>query len=440
MIKKIFSKDNDSHEFKPILGEIESSPVNPIGRTMFWIIISVIAFFGIWLYLGKVDIVVSSRGKIVPYGEIKTLQPLETGIIRHIGCKPGDYVELGQVLVEIDPSTIEPSLVSFNNKLKQSEIEVERLRAILNGGIFSPDSSKYDPLLLDTQIELYHASLSAMEKLIEAKQNEAASTDAQIKTESAEIAKAKSLLLVSIQKEKRLKAVIDIVSSETYEQAKNEIINYENSVKVSEFKIKGLNHRKQQLLEEIEYQKQNFRQTNLQELVEKQKQLNDFRAEIDRMTFLNKKQRIVSPVRGYINEVFITTIGGVVTPAQKLISIVPAELPLIIEALILNQDIGFVSEGMSAVIKIDTYPFQKYGMLNGTVKHISKDSIIDEKLGPIYKAYITPIEKSLIIDGKKTSITTGLTVTAEVKTGKRRIIEFFIYPLIKYLNEGMSVR
>lgn len=115
-------------------------------------------------------------------------------------------------------------------------------------------------------------------------------------------------------------------------------------------------------------------------------------------------------------------------------------MPLEIKATVLNQDIGFVKEGMPVSVKIDTFNFQKYGMIDGTVKTVSKNSIEDEKLGPVYEVYVTPLTHTLKVEGKDENIRTGMSLTAEINVGKRRIIEFFIYPLIKYLDEGMSVR
>ena len=121
-----------------------------------------------------------------------------------------------------------------------------------------------------------------------------------------------------------------------------------------------------------------------------------------------------------------------VVTAEKVISIVPADSPLIIKASVLDKDICFVKEGMPVQVKIDTFDFQKYGMIEGKVKKVSKDSVEDEKQGLVYDVFITPVTKSLIVDGKEQQISTGMGLSAEIKTGKRRIIEFFIYPIIKY--------
>ena len=137
---------------------------------------------------------------------------------------------------------------------------------------------------------------------------------------------------------------------------------------------------------------------------------------------------------------YIHTIGGVVTPAQELIALTPADTPVVIKATVLNRDIGFIRKGMPVSLKIDTYDFQKYGILHGTVKSISQNSIEDEKLGPVYEIYVKPTEYTLTIEGKAQKLSTGMTLNAEIEIGERRIIEFFIYPLIKYLDEGISVR
>ncbi len=121
-----------------------------------------------------------------------------------------------------------------------------------------------------------------------------------------------------------------------------------------------------------------------------------------------------------------------IVTAEKVISIVPADSPLIIKASVLDKDICFVKEGMPVQVKIDTFDFQKYGMIEGKVKKVSKDSVEDEKQGLVYDVFITPVTKSLIVDGKEQQISTGMGLSAEIKTGKRRIIEFFIYPIIKY--------
>lgn len=150
--------------------------------------------------------------------------------------------------------------------------------------------------------------------------------------------------------------------------------------------------------------------------------------------------RITAPVDGYVSRLLFHTVGGVVTPAEVLAYIVPEQSLLLIRGLLQNKDAGFVAENMDVSIKVDTFNFQKYGTLDGRVQQIARDSLEDEGLGLVYEIYIRPTRTQLLVDGVDTPIVTGMSVTAEVKVGERRIIEFFLYPLIRYLDEGISVR
>ena len=170
------------------------------------------------------------------------------------------------------------------------------------------------------------------------------------------------------------------------------------------------------------------------------KEARNLQSEINAINFKNQKQAIVSPVDGYVAKLMINTVGGVVTPAEKLISIVPKDSPLIVKANVLNQDIGFIKDEMKSKIKIDTFNFQKYGFFEGKVINVGSYSIEDEKLGAIYEVKIEPDGKKLMVEGKERYLEVSMSVTAEIKVDKRRVIEFFIYPIIKYLDEGLSVR
>jgi hemolysin D len=198
-----------------------------------------------------------------------------------------------------------------------------------------------------------------------------------------------------------------------------------------------------------------FKAETLTDLSDKEKRITELKANVAQLSFQNSHQQIVSPVDGYVHELFVHTVGGVVTPAERLVSIVPANAPLKIETIVESRDIGYVKQDMPVIIKVDTFDFQKYGTLKGRVSQIPKDSFVNhqnnagnqptaskeaQQSGPVYMIDVEPLEHSLTVDGKKELLSNGLGVTTEVKVGKRRIIEFFIYPLIKHWSEGLSVR
>lgn len=410
-IKELLNRD-DSHEFKPLLSEIEDKPDSPLGLFTFWTVVALMLITVLWLFFGKVDVVITARGMVIPDGEVKIIQPLDTGVIKSILVKEGDFVKKDTVLMEIDPSTTEPALESTEENLKNIQLEVQRLNALATGQSFKPDYSKHPADAVKIQTDIYNSSL--------------ASYNEQLQTAYTEKANFENLLESSVEREQRLKKVIDIISKDEYIEEVNKIKSYNSEIS--------------KLNEKTTYIKETFKSESLKELAEKQKQITQLKSEAEQIKFRNAQQKIISPVDGYVDKIFMHTIGGVVTPAQQLISVTPVDVPLLVKATVLNKDIGFVKEDMEVKIKIDTFSFQKYGLLDGKVINVSKSSIMDENLGPVYEVFIQPLETNLIVEGKEETISSGMSVAAEIKTGKRRIIEFFIYPLIKYLDEGISVR
>ena len=341
ILEKLLPKEDDSHEFKPILSEIEEKPLNPLGTTIFWIIIVFIFIAGFWLYFAKVDIVITAHGLVIPDGEEKFVQSLDKGVLSSLSVKEGDLVKKGQIVAIVTPAEYEPAL-ELNN-------------------------------------------LEAEERSL-----------------NEQIASDRSRLTIAKNNEARLRSVLDIIPQYKYDEAKNEVTTLTHDIGRLNAQVNEIKNRRIQ--------------------IEKQKQI------------------LTSPIDGYVGQIFIHTETGVVTPAEKILSIVPNNAKLVIKANVLNQDIGFVKTEMPVSIKIDTYNFQKYGMLNGVVNVVSPNSIKDERLGDIYEVYITPQNTSLMVEGEYKQLKIGMGTTNEIKIGKRRIIEFFIYPLIKYLDESIKVQ
>ena len=342
IFKKIIqSETDDSHEFKPLLAEIEDAPMNPIGPTIFWLVVSFIVIAFCWLYFAKVDVVVTARGLVIPDGEEKFVQALDKGVVREINVKEGDYVKQGQIVAVVTPADYEPGL-----ELKNLEYEEKGLREQLSG--------------------------------------------------------ERTRLAIAMDTKNRLLSVQDLIPASRIEDTQKEITELTHD-------IGRLN-------------------AQLEEVQNKRKQIE------------GQKQELASPIDGYIGQLFIHSIGGVVAPTDKIVSVVPENTELIVKADVLNQDSGFVSAGMPVIVKLDTYNFQKYGVLNGEVTIVSPNSVEKEHIGRVYEIYVKPENKTLMVEGKEEHLKIGMTTTNEIKIGKRRVIEFFIYPLIKYLDESIKVR
>ena len=145
----------DRHEFRPLLVEIEERPTSPLGRGLLWIILAFMTITVLWLFLAKIDVVVTARGKVIPTGEIKVLQPIETGVISNIFVHEGEFVRKGQVLMDIDPSVTETNLDSKLKNLELLEVESSRLMALVQDKKFYPAKMCQDKDLIETQKLIY---------------------------------------------------------------------------------------------------------------------------------------------------------------------------------------------------------------------------------------------------------------------------------------------
>lgn len=435
---KIFKKiKDDSYEFKPVIIEIEDTPQNPLGRTILYIVLSLIIFTFLWLFLAKIDIVVSSQGKVIPNGEIKILKPLESGVVSKILVKEGDKVFKGDTLMSIDPSVTTVNLQTKENELNNLNMSIVRLRALGNESNLTNEELN---LLSNSELNLFLNQKNSYDNSINQYKFSIEELSFNIESSKDEIIRLNNLLNKNKNRLNRLERVKDIISLKEYDELQKEVYDLTSKLNIAKNNKTAAINKLNATKEELEVFKQNSKGKFLDELIAKQKEANLIKAEINAYLFQNKQQLIKSPVDGYVGKLLVNTESGVVNSGEALITIIPANEPLIIKATILNKDIGFLKEGQKVAIKIDTFNFQKYGKLDGELIHIANDAIEDEKLGIVYEIKVKPLKTTLNIDGEIKNIEPGMSVIAEVKVGKRRVIELFIYPIIKYLDEGLSVR
>jgi len=206
---------------------------------------------------------------------------------------------------------------------------------------------------------------------------------------------------------------------------------------------------------ETESFRNGFREKLLSEYSESLKGKNMLEAEVSSLQFRKAKKFIAAPVSGYVYLLPVKTLGGVVTTAQPVVGIVPEGTPLIANVMVFNKDIGFVKQEQDCVIKVDTFDFQKYGTIKGKVKTISPFNLDEQQKTPQpaeadqdqeqptggYPLHVSMLSEELKTkNGMVYRVKPGMTVTAEVNVGKRRVLEFFLFPVIKYIDEGLKVR
>lgn len=428
---------NDIHEFKPLLIEIEDKPLNPLGRIILYLVLAIMIFGTAWLILAKVDVVVSAQGKVIPSGEIKILKPLESGVVSKIFVKESDRVKKGDILIQIDPTVTDASLSSKQDDLAVINSDITLLYALINESNLSKDELNK---LNSSQLSLYNSQKQILASTYEGNKAKLNSAKLDIKANESEVNRLSLLLNKEEEAKIRLQKVLDLIAKKEYEEVSKNIINLKEQKDIALYRLKESNKKLEEIIEENEKAIKTIKSSWIETSLSKEKEKRELSAQINAILFSNKTQQIKSPVDGFVGKLLIHTEGGVVSPNDNLISIVPSDAPLIIKASVLNKDIGFLKLGQEVAIKIDTFSFQKYGLLHGNIIEISKDAIEDEKLGLIYEIKIKPNSLDIKVEGEIKRLEIGMSVIAEVKTGKRRVIELFIYPIIKYMDEGLSVR
>ncbi len=452
--KNIFNNDNLEYEFLPPVLEIEETPHSPLSRVLIWIILIIVILTFLWSYFGHVDEVAVAQGRVIPDGKIKVIQPIEIGVIRAIHVKEGERVKEGQLLIELDPTIKEADVASTIKTLSIHRSDKERLIEELNGESKSVVSRQPSAFSKNKYEKQEAKEISELQKKLK---------DAR---KSEYKAKEEALLLVISQKESAFHAAGAIVTKlektytilkeqeaaykNLYEQgylAKMELLDKQRDLYSTEHELEAQKKIADQARNGLEEAKKNLDALKMErkkgilgEIFEREKSIAAMKGEAVKAKKRYEFERITSPVDGAVHGLSIYTIGGIVTPAQPIVTIVPEGTPLIIEATVLNKDIGFVKVDQEAEIKLDTFPFQKYGTIKGKVVSVSPDAFDDEKLGPVYRIRVGLEKLNMFVNGKNASISPGMTATVEVKTGKRRIIEFFLSPIIKYSNESLTLR
>ena len=225
-----------------------------------------------------------------------------------------------------------------------------------------------------------------------------------------------------------------------YLELQQEFIDDQKELELQRHKLSESGSAIAAIRDQINQARAEFRRVALDQAKDVEREIASVEQDLIKARQRGKLTKLTAPINGVVQQLAIHTIGGVVQPAEKLMVIVPEDNKLELEARVLNKDIGFVHKGQFVEIKLETFPFTKYGTVPGKVLHISADAIQDEKLGPVYVARISVGRTHMTVNGEKIPLTPGMSATAEIKTGKRKLIEYVMAPLFRYKDEALRER
>jgi hemolysin D len=434
-------------QFLPAALSLRDTPVHPAPRITLWLIMAFALIALLWAIFGRIDVVATAVGKIIPNDRTKVIQPMETAVVKAIHVRDGQAVQPGQVLIELDATSTAADTERLRSEALNSRLEALRAQALLaalaNGKpprLEAPAGAEAARLLAEQsqasgQFQEYQAHQMQLQAEIARRRAELAATQEQVVKleQTAPIARKRAEDYQRLAKE-------NFISRHGYMEREQTRIEQEQDLALSRAKVTEI----RAALAQAQQQQSTLTAETRRQLLD-QRNLASQKAASLEQELLKAEQRgrlmhLTAPVAGTVQQLAVHTVGGVVTPAQPLMVIVPRDNVLEVEAMLPNKDIGFVNPGQDAEVKVETFPFTKYGTLHGKITQVSSDAIQDEKLGLIYATRVKLNKDTLQVENKTVRLTPGMAVTVEVKTGTRRVIEYFLSPLMQVSSESLRER
>lgn len=441
---KIKGMNEHEKEFLPAVLEVTETPPSHAARLLTYMIILMFTVLILWSVLGKVDIIATAAGKLMPASNIKTIQTLTDSEIEEIYVQEGQYVKEGQDLIKFNQTEVLANIRRIKNEMRALEISIARQKALLTDN--PEDNFTYDQDIDEYLVKMHSGLLKSQMTEKAAKigvlEGQIAKAEKEKETTQAEIDRLAKLLPSVTERIEKKKILVDqkLMARLTFLEQEEELTNLQEQRKVQLKKIAETEANIESLKKELRQYLAEFDKNLMQELTETREKLESYQQELIKYEEALKRTVVKAPLSGYVQQLVYHTKGGVVETAKPIMNLVPEDYKLEAEVMILNKDIGFVRPNQEVEIKIDSFPFTKYGTIKGEVRNISGDAVQDEKLGLIFKSRLTLLDNKIKADGQVVRLIPGMSVTAEVKTGKRRVIEYLLSPVMKYLNESMRER
>ena len=434
-------------DFLPAILEVTETPPSPVGRAVLYIVLALLIAFLAWSVLGHIDETAVAAGKVIPAGQVKVVQVKDKGIVQKILVKEGDFVTEGDPLIVLDPTRTTADVENLRKRAAYYRLDAARLEAEAEGRPFSPEQEgDLDARDYSMEMTLYHSRRSQYRADIEAAQSAVRQKREAVDAARTNYQKYTELYHIAIDKEQRFAMLLeqDAVSEMQLLEQRAQRIELEKNMQAGQSLLRQAEGELAEAEERGRSIDADYRKGVMTELVEARKQSYALAEELKKADEDARLATITAPCDGQVYNLTIHTIGGIVTDAQPLLMIVPADSEMEFEVWADNKDIGFIKKGQEAEVKVDTFDFQKFGVVRAVVEEIGPDAATDEKDLETYRKYrvlLRPRESSVSWcsdDGK--FLLPGMHVQAEVKIKEKRIVDFFLDPFRKYLDESLRER
>lgn len=406
-------------EFLPAALALQENPVSPAGRWVARILMALVGVLLAWSVLGRVDIIVNASGKVIPSAYTKTIASVDVASVRAIHVEEGQLVKAGDLLLELDTSATDAERDKAAGEHTEALILMARAKALIN----ALDSGKQPVLPAIEGV--------AADKQLEAKRHlEGQYRDYRAKLQriDGDIARYGAALPLATQQARDYRDL-----AESHDVATHAYLEKEQARIELQGQLADARNQRAALIAET-------RKLAFDALAEGTKMAGSTQQDALRADSHSRLLKLTAPVAGTVLQMTVHTVGGVVPAAQPLMQIVPLDRAVEVEATLENKDVGFVNEGQPAEVKVDAFEYTKYGTVSAVVDNVSRDAVIDEKRGLIYTVNLAMDNPTLNVNGRDIALTAGMSVTVEIKTGTRRVIEYVLAPLLQHARESLRER
>ncbi len=431
-------------EFSPVVVEHLEDPPNPTGR---WIMAMIMLFAALtiaWLYFAKIEVLVSAQGMVVPAGRARPVQAPDAAVVKQVHVRDGQHVIKDEILIELDATMDEADRRRLKQEIMEDKVKLARLKAQykMEDGFVAPEGA--DPDIVDEERKMLTARLSQIRAALSEKDSEIERRRAEKRAIEAEVSRLQAtlpLLRARFEKKRRL-AKKGYVTEVELVDARLEMINSEKDLEVRKYRLGQARAALNLAIAARSKALAEFRSTTLVDIDELSEKVAKASEELVKASRRTMVRALRAPVDGVVQQLSVNHAGAVVTAAQQLLVVVPDGEKMEVEARLLNKDAGFVHEGQPVHVKVEAYQFTKYGSLDGTVQWVGRDAIMDENTGPVYPARIALASEVMPVrvNGQDARIKPGMQVSVDIVIGGRRVLEYFLDPILKHSKESLHER
>ncbi len=430
-------------EFLPAILQLQEEAPSPLPRAVLRTVLALLGALAVWAIFGKLDVVAVAEGRLVPKSQLRIVQPAEGGIMRELLVKEGERVRAGQVLARMDVRSAEADAATAQNEIAMRRLQLRRIDAELDGTRLTVRAE--DPPRLHAQVEAQReARVLAQEASLAEQRTVIARARRDMQASQETLGKLSGALPVLVEQERAFERLArdGYAGRLMLAQRSRERLEAEQYLRAQEHRVESARAAIEQGERRIAQIAAGYRAQLQSERVEAEAQLARLMQELEKLNHRQRLAELRSPADGVVKDLATQTPGAVLSPGTVLMTLVPDGEALIAEVWLANHDAGFVTGGQSAKLKLASFPFQRYGMLDARVERVSADST--ERGGDgaksgsayAYRAHLEPLTQELRVGGARHALLPGMQLTAEIKLAERTVLEYLLSPIQKIAAEA----